>query len=298
MRNIIITLLFLLSVITASAQEFICQVNVSSQQVQTTDKSVYEVLQKALYEFVNQKKWSSYTFKAEEKIECNIMINVADRSGDRYKGTMSVQFRRPVYHTSYYSTILNYVDKDIEFEYLEGQALDFADNTHTSNITSLVAYYLYIFLGLDFDTYSLYGGTPFYQKAEAVVSAAQSAPEKGWKSYESMKNRYWLVENLTNSSYSAIREGLYKYHRQGLDIMTENMDLGRAGVMESLELFRKAYREKPGLYLMQLMTDAKVDEFVNVFSQASPMDKTRAVNLLKEIDPANGNKYQKIIETK
>jgi hypothetical protein len=153
-------------------------------------------------------------------------------------------------------------------------------------------------MGLDFDTYSLYGGTPFYQKAEAVVNAAQNAPEKGWKSFESMKNRYWLVENLTNSSYSAVREGLYKYHRQGLDIMTENMDLGRAGVMESLELFRKAYREKPGLFVMQLVCDAKVDEFVNIFSQASPMDKTRAMNLFKEIDPANGNKYQKIVDSK
>jgi hypothetical protein len=226
------------------------------------------------------------------------MINITDRSGDKFKGTMSVQFRRPVYRTSYYSTVFNYVDKDIEFDYLEGQTLEFAENTHSSNLSSLAAYYLYIFLGLDFDTFSRFGGTPYYQKAEAVVSAAQSAPERGWKSYESMKNRYWLVENLTNSSYGAIREGLYKYHREGLDNMTENMELGRAAIMESLELFKKAYREKPGLFLMQIVMDAKSDELVNVFSEASPMDKVRAMNALTEIDPANGNKYQKITGTK
>ncbi|MEI6576494.1 MAG: DUF4835 family protein [Bacteroidota bacterium] len=298
MKKLLILLLLVSSVFTASAQEFLCQVSVSSSQVQSTDRSVYEDLQKTLYEFINNKKWTSYNFKAEEKIECNLMIIINNRSGDKFSGTMSVQCRRPVYHTSYYSTLLNYIDKDIEFEYLEGKNIEFIENTHSDNLSALVAYYLNIFLGLDFDTFSQNGGTPFYQKAQSIVSAAQNAPEKGWKSYESMKNRYWLVENLTNSSYSGIREGMYKYHREGLDNMTENMEIGRAAIMESLESFRKAFREKPGLYLMQLVMDAKSDEMVNIFSQASPMDKTRAMNLLKEIDAANGNKYQKIVESK
>jgi hypothetical protein len=155
---------------------------------------------------------------------------------------------------------------------------------------------VYIFLALDADSYSKFGGTPYYEKARAVVNAAQSTPDKGWKAFETMKNRYWLVENMLNSAYSPLREGIYQYHRLGLDIMTENLDLGRSAVNDCLENFQRANREKPGLFTIQLMMDAKRDEIINVYTQASPMDKTKAVNILKEIDPANSSKYQQIMQ--
>ncbi|MCX6272920.1 MAG: DUF4835 family protein, partial [Bacteroidetes bacterium] len=227
-----------------------------------------------------------------------LSITISDRiSTDEFKGTMNIQLRRPVYRTSYNSPVLNYIDKNIQFRYLEGQNIEFAENTFSSNLTSLIAYYVYIFLGMDFDTYSLYGGTPYYQKAQSIVNTAQSTPEAGWKAFESLKNRYWLVENLLNSSYGQVREAMYKYHRLGLDGMTDNMDIGRNAIMEAIDLIKMVNREKPNLFIVQLFLEAKADELVNIFQQASPMDKTKVVNTLKEIDPSNASKYQKILTT-
>ncbi len=295
--KILFSILFVLAgTVRLFSQEFICQISVSSPQVQGSDRTVYQEMQQQLYEFVNSQKWTNYEFRQEEKIECTMMITVSDRiSTDEFKGTINVQLRRPIYKTSYNSVILNYVDKDFQFKYLEGQTLEFNENSYTSNLTSTVAFYIYMFLGLDFDTYSKNGGTPYYQKAQNIVNAAQNSPERGWKAFETLKNRYWLVENLMNSKYSGLREALYRYHRLGLDVMTENMDIGRSAISESIDLLKMVNREQPGLFALQLFLEAKGDEIVNIFSQASPMDKTRVVNTLKEIDPANSQKYQKIL---
>jgi len=293
-RIILITLLLFSSLIL-KAQEFNCTISVSSPQVQGTDRSVYQTLQKSLYEFVNQRKWTNYNFRVEERIECTMMITVSDRiSTDEFRGTLNVQLRRPVFKTSYNSVLLNYIDKDFTFRYVEYETLEFQDNTFTSNLTSVIAYYCYIMLGLDFDSFSPNGGTQFYEKAQAVVNSAQSAPDRGWKAFESLKNRYWLVENLLNSSYAPIRQFLYTYHRTGFDQLSENVEMGRSEVTQSLEYLRKASREKPGLFLLQLMMDAKRDELIKLYSEASPMDKTKAINILKEIDPANASKYDQI----
>ena len=144
----------------------------------------------------------------------------------------------------------------------------------------------------------LWSPVSFFLKAQSIVNAAQNAKETGWKAYESSKNRYWLVENLLNSSCAGIRQAMYKYHRLGLDVMTDNIEKGRAAIFESLELLRKVHREKPDLFLMSLIMTAKADELVNVFSEADPMDKTKALNILQEIDPANSSKYQKITGNK
>ncbi len=296
MKKYLLFSLFIFTTFLGHTQEFICQISVSSPQVQASDKTIYSEMQQQLYEFVNSQKWTNYEFKQEEKIECTIMITVSDRiSTDEFKGTVNVQLRRPIYHTSYNSVLLNYVDKDFQFKYLEGQNLEFNENTYTSNLTSTVAYYINVFLGLDFDSFSQNGGTPFFQKAQNIVNAAQNSPERGWKAFESLKNRYWLVENMLNSTYAPIREANYRFHRLGMDVMTENVDIGRQSIMESIDLLKKVNREKPGLFAMQLFLEAKADEIVNIFSQASPMDKNRVVNILKEIDPANGQKYQKIL---
>jgi len=239
---------------------------------------------------------TNYELRHEEKIECTMMITVSDRiSTDEFKGTINIQLRRPIYRTSYNSVVLNYIDKDFQFKYLEGQNLEFNENTYTSNLTSTIGFYIYMFLGLDFDTYSKNGGTPYYQKAQNIVNSAQNSPERGWKAFETLKNRYWLVENLLNPKYAGLRDFLYKYHRTGLDVMTENMDIGRSAISESIDLLKMVNREQPGLFALQLFLEAKGDELVNIFSQASPMDKTRVVNTLKEIDPANSQKYQKIL---
>jgi len=298
MKIISAMLILMLTTLSVGAQEFICQISVSSPQVQGSDRTVYQEMQQQLYEFVNSQKWTNYEFRHEEKIECTMMITVSDRiSTDEFKGTINIQLRRPIYKTSYNSVILNYVDKDFQFKYLEGQNLEFNENTYTSNLTSTIGFYIYMFLGLDFDTYSKNGGTPYYQKAQNIVNSAQNSPERGWKAFETLKNRYWLVENLLNPKYAGLRDALYKYHRLGLDVMTENMDIGRSAISESIDMLKMVNREQPGLFALQLFLEAKGDELVNIFSQASPMDKTRVVNTLKEIDPANSQKYQKILST-
>ncbi len=296
MRKIIFSFILFIFSVQAFAQEFNASVQVTAQQVEGTDKKIYQTLQQAIYEFINNRKWSNYQYKVEERIECTFMITITERvSSDEFKGKLNLVIRRPIYKTNYNSVLINHVDNDIDFKYIEYQPLDFDENTFTSNLTSLLAYYVNIVLGYDGDSYSLFGGTPYFEKAQSILNSAQNATESGWKAFESTKNRYWLIENIMNTTYSPIREASYKFHRLGLDLMTENIENGRTAVSESLELLRKVNRQKPGLFLLQLFLDAKRDELINIYSQAAPIDKTKAINILKEIDPSNSSKYQKIL---
>jgi hypothetical protein len=295
-----IKIILLLSIVLFSwglkAQEINCQVSVSARQVEGSEKEVFRTLQTAIYEFMNNRKWSPYSFKIEERIECTILINITERiSTDEFKGTLNIVLRRPVFKTNYNSVMLNHVDRDFQFSYVEFEPLEFSETTFTSNLTSTLAFYTYIFLGLDFDSFQKFGGTPFYEKAQSIVNAAQNATESGWKAFEGTKNRYWLLENLTNSSYAPLREFLYKYHRQGLDMMFDNLETGRSNIAEALKLLERANQERPGLFLTQLILEAKRDEIISIFSEAGPMEKPEVVNILKEIDPANSSKYQKIM---
>lgn len=294
-KNLIYIFLFFLPIYSIG-QEFNCNIQVVAPQVQGTDRTVYDNMRNSLFEFVNNKTWTNYTFKTEEKIECSILITINDRiSQDEFKGTMNLQLRRPVYRTSYNTVLLNFIDKDIQFRYVDLQTLEFNDNSITSNLTSIVAYYCYIFLGYNFDSYALNGGTAYFEKAQNIVNLSQNTPEKGWKSFESQKNRYWICENILNSAYSSVRQANYKFHRLGLDQMYDNIETGRSNISDCIELIRKAYREKPGLFSIQLFMDAKSDEIVNIYSKAAPQDKARIISSLIEIDPANAGKYQAIM---
>ena len=298
MRKIFLFLIILfLQINNSYSQELNCRVQVVSKQVQGTDKHIFDALQKVIYEFMNNHKWTNNIYSNNERIECNIYINIKDHpiSSDVFKGTMQIQSSRPIFNTTYNSVLFNFIDNNIEFRYTETQELAFNETSYTSNLTSLLAYYSYIIIGLDYDSFSLDGGTPYYEKAEKVVNNAQNSPYKGWKAFEDRKNRYWLVENLLNDTYSPIRKCIYQYHRLGLDIMSDKVNDGRATIAESLQLLRKVYQKKPGSFLMQLFFDAKRDEVVNIFSESFPDEKTRVYNVLKEIDPANDSKYQKII---
>jgi hypothetical protein len=294
-RILIIISLFSLYLIPARAQEFLCDIQVTTRQIEGTDKRVFESLQKALFEFINQRRWTPYAFRNEERIECSMLINITEKvSSDVFKATISVVARRPAYKTSYNTVMLNYIDKDFQFEYVENQNIEFNETTFTDNLTSVIAYYLYIILGLDFDSFSLYGGTPFFEKAEAIVNMAQNTTETGWKAYESQRNRYWMVENYLNNAYSGLRKFMYEYHRKGLDEMSDKVDLSRAKIAESMKLLQQVYNERPGLFVLQLLIDSKRDEFVNIFKNGTPTEKTSVVNILKEIDPANSSSYQQI----
>lgn len=294
MRLLVVTLIIILSMNTFS-QEFKCNIEVTAKQVQGTDKEVFDKMQIALMEFVNNRRWTNYEFKLQERIECNIVINITERpSTDLFKGTLSIVASRPIYNTAYNSTLFNYIDRDFDFQYSEYQPLDFQENTHMSNLSSVIAYYLYFILGLDFDSFSPMGGTPFYEKAEQVMNAAQNAPEAGWKAFESQRNRYWLIENYLNNSYSDMRSFYYEYHLKGMDIMSENGPGGRTAILGSLNLLQKVHDNKPGLFALSLILDAKRDEIVNIFKEGNPTEKTELIEVMKEIDPANSSTYSEI----
>lgn len=295
-RTTTLFFLFVAFIFHTSAQELNCIVSVNTQQIQSSDKKIYETMQAAMYEFMNSKKWTNYTYSAEEKIECTILITIAEKSADVFKGTIQVQSRRPIYKSSYNSVLLNLIDKDFQFNYVEYQNLDFNENSFTSNLTSVLAYYAYIIIGFDFDSYQLKGGTTFFEKAQTIVTNAQNAAEAGWKAFESssQKNRYWLVENLLNNIYSPIRECNYSYHRKGLDMLIDNAATAKTSITAAFEFLKKAHEEKPGSYLMQVFFIAKVDEIVNIYSNASVADKAKVATICKTIDPSNSTKYNQI----
>lgn len=270
-------------------------IQISSPGMSETDRQILQTLQSSIYEFINQRNWTDYQYEPEERIEASILITVNEKVGsDEYRGTIQVQSRRPVYQTSYSSPIINHNDRDFIFRYVEDQPLEYADNTHTSNLTSVLAYYAYLIIGFDFDTFTPMGGTPYFEKAQAIVNLAQNAPERGWKSFEGQRNRYWLMENIFNSRYSNVRQALYTYHRLGFDRMTENMEMARTEVVNALEMLQRTHRQRPGSYLMSIIMTTKGDELVNLFSEAPAMEKNQVVQILSEIDPANSARYRRI----
>ena len=236
-------------------------------------------------------------FKVEERIECSILVTISERpSTEQFKGSIQIQARRPVYGTSYSTTMFNYIDKDLDFTYLQSQPFEWSENTHLNNLTSILAYYAYIILGIDYDSYSMNGGSVYFDKALGIVNAAQNAQEKGWKSFESQKNRYWLVESLTNSNYGAFHDFNYKYHRLGLDVMSDKTDQGRNTIVQCIDNLLKLKRTNPNVYFFQVLFTSKSDELVNLFSgQNANIDKATIAKSLMELDPANAGKYKKIM---
>lgn len=295
MKKIGSFLLFLMIMTALPAQDFQCQLSVNSQQIAGSNRNKFNTLQQELYKFVNDRKWCQYTLKTNERIECAIQITLSEMSGDTYTGTMTIQLQRPIFNTNYKSPVLNFQDKNVKFTYEEGAPLEYAENSNLSQLTSLIAYYFNIFLALDFDTFSLNGGEPYYTLAQGIVNACQTATEPGWKSYETgQRNRYWMTENLTNPTYSKLHEFLYKYHRLGLDVMSESVDVGRASVLDALRDLQKVNSQKSNIYIVQIFVQAKADEIVNIFKEATPVEKTEVVRLMKQLDPSNSAKYNAI----
>jgi len=301
MHRIFLTLIVISYSLYGSAQELMCNVQVITQQIQGTNKQVFQTLQTSIYEFMNNTSWTNHVFETDERIECTMLFNIKEQvSVDEFKGTLQIQSRRPVFNSSFNSVVLNYVDNDIQFKYVEYQPLEFSETSHLSNLTSILAFYAYVIIGMDYDTYSFEGGTPFFEVAEKIVNNAQNTPERGWRAMESTsrKNRYWLINNILNEDFSLLREFVYKYHRLGLDMMYEKTNEARASISEYLRILQQVSREKPDpfMYYLQVVLDAKTDELVNIFKESFQEEKTRVYALLNEIDPSHGNKYEQIMK--
>lgn len=281
------------------AQELRCNISVSSQQVQGTNKEIFSNMQRDMYEFVNNKRWSDNVFSYDERIESSIIFTLDEQIGsDEFKGSVQVRISRPVYNSSYSTPLLNFKDNEIHFTYREFEALEFNESGQNSNLVNLLAYYANIIIGFDYDSFSQMGGNDFFNKAENIVAQCQNAREQGWKSFESRRNRYWLINNLQDRSYAPVRECIYRYHRLGLDVMSDNVSDGRLELLSALELLQKAHRTKPNSYILQVFFDAKSDEILNIFKPAFADERKRVYNILSEVNPANSSKYNVLIDNK
>jgi Domain of unknown function (DUF4835) len=286
----------------AHSQELNCNVQISAQKIQGSNRQVFQSMQKDVYEFMNNYIWTNNIYSYSERIDCSILINLTDQlSADEFTGTIQVQLSRPVFNTTYNTTMLNFIDNSFQFRYVEFQPLEFNPSVYTSNLVSVLAYYAYIIIGFDYDSFSPEGGTQYFQLAEKIVTSAQNAPEPGWKPYDGSRNRnrYWLVKNILDKEYEGVRKFIYEYDINGLDLMESKIGEARTNMVESLKLIQDLYRKKPDpfLYYMQVVIDSKSDEFVNIFTDAFPEEKSRVIQILTEIDPANKTKYEKINAT-
>lgn len=294
--------LFILSILlfseSLSSQELRCNVSISSQRIQGANQNLFRTMQSDVYEFMNTRKWTDHVYGYDEKLKCNILIVLDEQiSADEFSGSIQVQLTRPVFDSSYETTLLNIKDNDFRCRYVEFQPLEFNETSNRENLTNILAFYAYVILGFNYDSFALEGGTPFFEKAQAIVNNSQNLPVKGWKSFESERNRYWLLENIMNKSYSDYRKCIYNYHRNGLDLMSQRAEEGRANIANSLRDLQKVFRKRPSTYILQMFFDAKVDELIKVFSKSFPDERSRVLTILNEIDPSNGSKYAKIEET-
>jgi hypothetical protein len=283
------------------AQELYCNVQVSAQKLQGSNRDIFQNMQKDIYEFMNNTVWTDNVFNYSERIECNLVITLNEQlSSEVFKGTLHIQLSRPAYNTTYESTVLNFVDNNFQFSYVEFQPIEFNPNTFSNNLVSVLAYYAYIIIGMDYDTFSLEGGTRYFQAAEKIVSNAQNATEGGWKPYDGSrnKNRYWLINNILNKEYEGVRQFIYLYHMKGLDHLESDPTQARTEIYQSLKSLQEVYRHHPDpyMYYMSLVLDAKVSELVSIFTPGFPEEKNRVVEILTEIDPGNESKYQAILK--
>ncbi|RLD90795.1 MAG: DUF4835 domain-containing protein [Bacteroidetes bacterium] len=295
-KKLAILLLVILMAGKGFSQDFYCTIQIQTPKIQGVDPTIFEALKTSIYEFMNNRKWSEYNFKTEERIECTMVLTIEQAiSSDEFKGTLNIVQQRPVFNTDYQTPLLNMVDKDIHIRYTPYQNMEYADNTFTSNLTSILAFYAYTMLGMDFDSFAEQGGTSYLQKAKDVVTAAQNSNEKGWGSFDGTKTRYSLIENLLNSSYNNLRTFNYRYHRLGLDVMSKDVMKGRAEINKNLKLLKNIYNKRPGLYLLQIIIEAKRDEMINIFKNGDPAEKSNFIEIMKDIDAANSSKYNRVM---
>jgi hypothetical protein len=296
---LVLTFLFLASV--ADAQELNARVTVNYQQIPTSiDRKVFKTLQTALNDFLNKRKWSSEEYGPQERINCNFLLNLtANTESNVYQATLTVQAARPVYNSTYQSPLINYIDNDVLFRYVEFQPLEFNENRIqgtdplAANLTALFAYYVNIILGLDNDSFSPRGGDAYFKKANVIVNGAPDGRGiSGWKPFDSQRNRYWLAENLINSRYSLVHDAIYTYYRLGMDNLAENESRARQEVMSALNTLYTLHEDSPNIMIYQFYFQGKSDELISMLKKANPGERARAVEMLQKIDVTNANKYK------
>ena len=303
LKKFLIAFVFIVFSITTQGQEIQARLSVIVSKVSSqVDKKIFLTLQTALTNFLNSRRWTNDVFQPGEKIQCNFLLTIDQDLGNNvFKGKLTAQAARPVYNTSYDSPIMNFIDDNVTFRYVEFQPIEFNENRVqgndplAANITAVLAFYVNIILGLDYDSFSLRGGDSYFQKAWNIVN---NAPENkdigGWKSFESLRNRYWLAENFNNNRFGLIHDALYSYYRSGMDIFYENEDAGRTGILNCLNFLNTINNENPNSMALQFFFQGKSNEFVKVFTRATAEQKSRARDLLTKLDITNAMAYKEL----
>lgn len=298
-KQLIILMLVCSGLFCVHAQELKCNVIVNADQITkgSTNKQVFITLQKAISDFVNNRRWSEFQYSQTEKIESSIVIIINEQNENSYKASIQIQARRPVFNSAYYTSLFNFKDDNFNFDYLEMSQLEFTEGSFGTNLTAVLAYYCYLIVGYDSDSYSKMGGTPYFQKAEGIVNTAQSQSqdEKGWKAFKDNRNRYALINNLLDDNLKKFREFYYDYHRLGLDEMYNDVGKGSAKIASSIQVLRDVNRVRPSCVAVTSFLETKADEIVNIFSKAPAKEKTDVYELLMDIDPSQSTKYDPII---
>ncbi|QZT38768.1 DUF4835 family protein [Halosquirtibacter xylanolyticus] len=290
--------LFLMVQMMAISQELRCSVSVTGSGVEGVNPEVFSEMQKQISEFINNTRWSQDRYRMEERIVCNMTIQITSQySDDGYRGTIQVQSRRPAFNSSYESTMLNLKDKDFDVRFDQYKQIEFSQNSSGDNLSNILAYYVYIVLGFDYDTFSPMGGQPYFEKASEIVNRSQNIQMKGWKSFENDYNRYWLVNNVMNSSYSDFRTLVYEYYRNGLDLMSDKLEMGQENIVESLKNLQKVNRARSGLYIVRVFCDAHRNEIVSILQGMTSSKKNTAFQIMMECDPSNSAVYEKAMQT-
>jgi len=284
-----------------NAQEINAKVNVLYAQIGTSvDKKVFQTLQTSLVNFLSKRKWTNDVFEVNEKIECSFLLNLQSVvEPNVYKGSLTIQAARPIHGTNYLSPLVNFIDNEITFRYVEFQPIEFNENRVSgteplaANLPAIFAYYVNVILGMDYDSFSPRGGDPYFQKASLI---ANTSPEgrniAGWKPFDGQRNRYWLSENLQNSRYALLHDAIYTYYRQGMDNMVPREQDAREQVLNALSMLNTISAETPNLMFMPFFFQGKTDEIIRIFKKGNSQEKARVIDLCARIDISNASRYR------
>ncbi|MDC6363109.1 MULTISPECIES: DUF4835 family protein [Flavobacteriaceae] len=294
MRNILLFSLFLIVSFAVHAQELNCQVTVNSDQVGQTNQQIFKTLERSLNDFVNNTKWTNRVYRENEKVNARMFITVTQYESDRFEANIQIQSSRPVFNTSYESSVFNYKDDAFNFQYQEFQPLVYNPNLFDSNLVGVISYYVYLVLGLDADTFSLEGGNDFYRTAQNIVTQAQGSNYSGWSQETGERTRFELVDNLLSNSFREYRIAMYNYHRKGLDILADNNSTGKQVIAGSLRLFETLIKRRPNAFLIQTFFDAKSEEIQNIFSDGPKVDIVKLKETLNKVAPFYSNTWNQI----
>ena len=298
MRKILSLLIFALLAASAAAQELNCRVEVNSDKITRTNKSVFTTLQEAITSYMNDTKFTAAQYSPIEKIECTLFFTIKEYDGDKMTGDIQVQATRPAYNASYTTNLINFRDSKVEFTYSEGEPLTFNETNMESQLTAILNFYAYLIIAIDTDSFAPRGGEAAWDRVKTIVQQAQSSGETGWRAFDDNKNRAAVLGAYTDPSTQQLRDMVYKYHREGIDQMSVSPDKGRAAITESLETLKNIYNVAPMSVGLSMFRDSKLDELVNVYTKGSQEERDRVVEILSSLYPTDQDRIQKIKEGK